>query len=92
MEGPPLQPRPSHLKPAEEELPPPPEDPVSFPEREASTGMTGRSLCGPLGPRGASMDLREQLGEQGPTHSTVMGLIVVRQFYFYCLNLFFLYN
>ena len=50
MEGPPLQPQPSHLKPAEEELPPPPEEPAGFPEREASTGMTERSLCGPLGP------------------------------------------
>lgn len=39
VEGPPLQPRPSHLKPAEEELPPPPEEPVSFPEREASTDI-----------------------------------------------------
>ncbi|XP_037355239.1 filamin-binding LIM protein 1 [Talpa occidentalis] len=39
VEGPPLQPRPSHLRPAEEELPPPPEETASFPEREASTDI-----------------------------------------------------
>lgn len=37
-EGPPSQPGPSRLRPAEEELPPPPEEPVGFLEREASTG------------------------------------------------------
>ncbi|XP_019510370.1 PREDICTED: filamin-binding LIM protein 1 isoform X3 [Hipposideros armiger] len=36
VEGPPLEPRPSHLRPSEE-LPPPPEEPLGFPEREAST-------------------------------------------------------
>ncbi|KAG8505623.1 Filamin-binding LIM protein 1 [Galemys pyrenaicus] len=39
VEGLPLQPRPSHLRPTEEELPPPPEEPVSLPEREASTDI-----------------------------------------------------
>ncbi|KAB1269309.1 Filamin-binding LIM protein 1, partial [Camelus dromedarius] len=36
-EGPPLQPRPGHLRPAEEELPPPPEEPAGCPDRESST-------------------------------------------------------
>lgn len=68
VEGPLLQPRPSHLRPAEE-LPPPPEEPVGFPEREASTG-TGTGMEGvwvvPGGPRGASMASRQEIGEQGP--------------------------
>ncbi|KAF6344532.1 filamin binding LIM protein 1 [Rhinolophus ferrumequinum] len=38
VEGPPLQARPSHLWPAEE-LPPPPEEAVGFPEKEASTDV-----------------------------------------------------
>uniref|UniRef100_A0A4X1W1W9 Filamin-binding LIM protein 1 n=1 Tax=Sus scrofa TaxID=9823 RepID=A0A4X1W1W9_PIG len=38
VEGPPLQPQPSPLRPMEE-LPPPPEEPVSLPEREASTDI-----------------------------------------------------
>lgn len=69
VEGPPLQPRPNHLRPTEEELPPPPEEPVGFPEREASTGMgTGtEGLCvTPRGPRAASMSFQGELGEQGP--------------------------
>lgn len=68
MEGPPLEPRPSHLRPAEA-LPPPPEEPVGVPEREASTGM-GTGLEGlwvvPGGPCGASMGSQGELGEQGP--------------------------
>ncbi|XP_007948957.1 filamin-binding LIM protein 1 [Orycteropus afer afer] len=39
VDGLPLQPWPGHLRPAEEELPPPPEEPVCVPEREASTDV-----------------------------------------------------
>nr|XP_020028812.1 LOW QUALITY PROTEIN: filamin-binding LIM protein 1 [Castor canadensis] len=38
--GPPVQPQPGRLRPSEE-LPPPPEEPVSLPEREASTDVCG---------------------------------------------------
>ncbi|XP_006883684.1 PREDICTED: filamin-binding LIM protein 1 isoform X1 [Elephantulus edwardii] len=38
-EGSPLQPRLGHLRPSEEDLPPPPEEPVGVPEREASTDV-----------------------------------------------------
>ncbi|XP_036901041.1 filamin-binding LIM protein 1 [Sturnira hondurensis] len=38
-EGPPFQLQPSCLGPMEEELPPPPDEPVGFPEREASTDV-----------------------------------------------------
>ncbi|XP_047410662.1 filamin-binding LIM protein 1 [Sciurus carolinensis] len=37
-EGPSVQPRPGHLRPSEE-LPPPPEEPTNFPERETSTDI-----------------------------------------------------
>uniref|UniRef100_A0A8C0NGJ2 Filamin-binding LIM protein 1 n=1 Tax=Canis lupus familiaris TaxID=9615 RepID=A0A8C0NGJ2_CANLF len=40
-EGPPLQPRPSLPRPAEEELPSAPEEPAAFHEREASTDVCG---------------------------------------------------
>jgi hypothetical protein len=58
--GPPVQPQPGRLRPSEE-LPPPPEEPVSLPEREASTGTD------PWDPRGASMGFWQEQEEQGPT-------------------------
>ena len=51
-----------------EELPPPPEEPVSLPEREASTG-TGPGLekvCCPQGPSWDQHGLPAGLGEHGP--------------------------
>lgn len=39
VEGPPLRPPPSHLRPTNVELPPPPEEAVSWPEKEASTDI-----------------------------------------------------
>ncbi|XP_008820883.1 filamin-binding LIM protein 1 [Nannospalax galili] len=45
-----VQPQPSHFRPSEEELPPPPEEPVTFPEREVSTDVCG--FCHkPVSPR-----------------------------------------
>ena len=61
--------------------------------RERPPQVRPKGVCvAHLGPCGANMDLWGQLGEQGPAHSAIMGLIVVRQFYFYLLNLFFLYS
>ncbi|XP_012860764.1 filamin-binding LIM protein 1 [Echinops telfairi] len=40
-EGLPPQPQPGHLRPVEEELPPPPEEPVGGPEKDASPGVCG---------------------------------------------------
>ncbi|XP_075407061.1 filamin-binding LIM protein 1 [Tenrec ecaudatus] len=40
-EGLPPQPQPGHLRPTEEELPPPPEEPVGVPEKEASADVCG---------------------------------------------------
>lgn len=69
VEGAPFQPQPGHLRPAEEKLPPPPAEPVGFPEREASTG-TGTGLGGfwrvPRGTCEAGMGFAWELGEQGP--------------------------
>ncbi|XP_058160325.1 filamin-binding LIM protein 1 [Dasypus novemcinctus] len=39
LDGPPLRPQPGHLGPADEELPPPPEEPVGLPDRVASTDI-----------------------------------------------------
>lgn len=39
VEGPPVQTRPGQLRPSEEELPPPPEEPAGLPERETSTDI-----------------------------------------------------
>lgn len=39
VEGPPVQTRPGQLRPSEEELPPPPEEPAGLPERETSTDV-----------------------------------------------------
>lgn len=62
-EGPSFRLQPSHLGPTEEELPPPPDEPVGFPEREVSTGMgPGLGLLG--GPQGWW-----ELGQQGPPGS-----------------------
>lgn len=67
MEVPPLQARPSHLWPVEE-LPPPPEEAVGFPEKEASTGM-GTGLEGlwvvPGDPRGANVGFQAGIGRAG---------------------------
>ncbi|XP_037684352.1 filamin-binding LIM protein 1 isoform X2 [Choloepus didactylus] len=39
LDGPPFQSQPGHLGPADEELPPPPEEPVGLPDRAASTDI-----------------------------------------------------
>lgn len=69
-EGPPFQLQPSRLGPTEEELPPPPDESIGFPEREASTGM-GSGLGGfwevPGGPQGASLSFQVGTGTAGTT-------------------------
>lgn len=46
-----VHPPPGHAIPSEEELPPPPEEPVTLPEREVSTGMAVCLLSGSSGVR-----------------------------------------
>ena len=85
-EGPSFRLQPSHLGPTEEELPPPPDEPVGFPERGVHrygprAGASGRSP-GVVGTGTA--------GTTGipPAPSSVTGLGVVHRLYFYRLNLF----